>query len=183
MRRADTVVLDDDLNRSSRRRRRRQGRPRRQHPARLLQGREKTAATFVDADGKRYAVSGDFAIGEEDGSMTLLGRGSVCINSGGEKIFPEEVEARLKAHPDVFDASSSACPTSAGASGSPPSCSPAPGHRRPSTDLDAHCRRHIAGYKVPASSTSSTRSSAPRPASPTTPGRSPRTAAQRPRYL
>ena len=52
------------------------------------------------SNGKRFAVSGDFAIVEEDGTMTLLGRGSVCINSGGEKIYPEEVEAALKAHPD-----------------------------------------------------------------------------------
>ena len=66
---------------------------------------EKTAATFVTAsDGRRYVVPGDFAPCEADGTITLLGRGSVCINSGGEKIFPEEVEAALKAHPDVFDA-------------------------------------------------------------------------------
>ena len=63
----------------------------------------KTAATFVEVDGERYSVPGDFARLELDGTMTLLGRGSQCINSGGEKIYPEEVEAALKAHPKVFD--------------------------------------------------------------------------------
>src|SRR5262245_42291215 len=65
----------------------------------------KTAATFVIAsDGRRYVVAGDFALWEDDGTITLLGRGSMCINSGGEKIFPEEVEAALKSHDAVFDA-------------------------------------------------------------------------------
>ena len=64
----------------------------------------KTASTFLRApDGKRYVVAGDFARWESDGTVTLLGRGSVCINSGGEKIFPEEVEGVLKAHRDVVD--------------------------------------------------------------------------------
>ena len=49
-------------------------------------------------------MPGDFATVEADGTVTLLGRGSVCINTGGEKVYPEEVEAALKAHPDVFDA-------------------------------------------------------------------------------
>ena len=66
---------------------------------------EKTAATFVtDPDGVRWVIPGDHAVIEADGTITMLGRGSVCINSGGEKIFPEEVEAVLKAHPAVFDA-------------------------------------------------------------------------------
>ena len=64
----------------------------------------KTAETFViAADGRRYAVSGDFARWTDDGQLTMLGRGSVSINSGGEKIYPEEVEQALKAHPAVFD--------------------------------------------------------------------------------
>lgn len=65
---------------------------------------EKTAATFPTINGERWVVPGDMAITEADGSITLLGRGSVCINSGGEKIFPEEVELVLKGHPDVYDA-------------------------------------------------------------------------------
>ncbi len=64
----------------------------------------KSAATFPEIDGVRYSVPGDFATVEADGSITLLGRGSVCINSGGEKIFPEEVEETLKLFPEVSDA-------------------------------------------------------------------------------
>ncbi|WP_067858697.1 acyl-CoA synthetase [Nocardia shimofusensis] len=64
----------------------------------------KTAATFKEFHGVRYSIPGDFARVEEDGTVTMLGRGSVSINSGGEKIFPEEVEGALKAHPDIFDA-------------------------------------------------------------------------------
>jgi 3-oxocholest-4-en-26-oate---CoA ligase len=64
---------------------------------------EKTAKTFIEVDGQRFSVPGDFARLELDGTMTLLGRGSQCINTGGEKVYPEEVEAVLKAHPKVFD--------------------------------------------------------------------------------
>ncbi|MFD4429976.1 acyl-CoA synthetase [Nocardia sp. NPDC058497] len=64
----------------------------------------KSAATFKEFNGIRYAIPGDYARVEEDGTVTMLGRGSVSINSGGEKIYPEEVEGALKAHPDVFDA-------------------------------------------------------------------------------
>jgi acyl-CoA synthetase (AMP-forming)/AMP-acid ligase II len=65
---------------------------------------EKTAATFVVVDGERYAIPGDYALVEADGTVRLLGRGSVCINTGGEKVFPEEVEEVLKRHPAVRDA-------------------------------------------------------------------------------
>ena len=65
---------------------------------------EKTAATFRVVDGKRYSIPGDYATVEADGTITLLGRGSVSINSGGEKIFPEEVEEAVKQHPAVADA-------------------------------------------------------------------------------
>ena len=65
---------------------------------------EKTARTFVEVDGERWVLPGDMAMVEADGTITLLGRGSACINSGGEKIFPEEVEAALRSHPAVFDA-------------------------------------------------------------------------------
>ncbi len=64
---------------------------------------EKSARTFLEIDGKRYSVPGDFARIEEDNKVTLLGRGSNCINTGGEKVYPEEVEMALKAHPDVYD--------------------------------------------------------------------------------
>ncbi len=65
---------------------------------------EKSARTFVEIDGRRYTIPGDFASLEADGSIVLLGRGSQCINTGGEKVFPEEVEEALKTHPAVEDA-------------------------------------------------------------------------------
>ena len=64
---------------------------------------EKSAATFLEIDGERYSVPGDFARIEEGNRVTLLGRGSNCVNTGGEKVYPEEVEMALKAHPDVYD--------------------------------------------------------------------------------
>jgi acyl-CoA synthetase (AMP-forming)/AMP-acid ligase II len=65
---------------------------------------DKTARTFLEIDGLRYSCPGDYATVEADGTITLLGRGSVCINTGGEKVFPEEVEEALKRHPSVADA-------------------------------------------------------------------------------
>ena len=97
----DAVVLDEELHEipagSGR-----QGRLARRGnvPLAYHKDPEKSAATFVTGpSGDRYALAGDMAIHEADGTITLLGRGSQCINSGGEKIFPEEVEAALKAHP------------------------------------------------------------------------------------
>ena len=75
----------------------------------------KSAATFQTIDGARWSVPGDFASVEADGTIVLLGRGSVVINSGGEKIYPEEVEEAVKAIPRSPTASSSACPTNASA--------------------------------------------------------------------
>jgi acyl-CoA synthetase (AMP-forming)/AMP-acid ligase II len=65
---------------------------------------DKTAATFTVIDGQRWTIPGDFATVRADGTVQLLGRGSVCINTGGEKVFPEEVEEVLKLHPAVADA-------------------------------------------------------------------------------
>ncbi len=73
-------------------------------PLRYHNDPEKSAKTFKVFDGVRYSLPGDHAVLEADGSITMLGRGSVSINTGGEKVFPpEEVEGALKAHPDVFD--------------------------------------------------------------------------------
>ena len=72
-------------------------------PVAYYKDEEKSKKTFIEVDGVRYSIPGDMAKYEEDGQMTLLGRGSVSINSGGEKIFPEEVEMALKAHPNIFD--------------------------------------------------------------------------------
>ena len=72
-------------------------------PVAYYKDKEKSKKTFIEVGGVRYSIPGDMAKYEEDGQMTLLGRGSVSINSGGEKIFPEEVEMALKAHPNIFD--------------------------------------------------------------------------------
>ncbi len=63
----------------------------------------RTAKTFPTIDGVRYSMAGDWCVLEADGTLTLLGRGNNCINSGGEKVYPEEVEEALKLHPDVDD--------------------------------------------------------------------------------
>lgn len=64
----------------------------------------KSAATFVEHGGRRWSLPGDMASVEADGTIVILGRGSLCINTGGEKVYPDEVEAALKGHPDVADA-------------------------------------------------------------------------------
>ncbi len=110
---------------------------------------EKTAETFLVYEGKRYAVPGDFATVEADGAINLLGRGSVSINSGGEKIFPEEVEAALKSHADVFDAVVVGVPDERWGERVAAVVLPREGRTPSLDDLGAHCRKHIAGYKVP----------------------------------
>jgi 3-oxocholest-4-en-26-oate---CoA ligase len=74
------------------------------NPLGYYKDEKKSAATFKIIDGERYSVPGDFAQVRADGSIHLLGRGSMCINTAGEKVFPEEVEEALKTHPDVRDA-------------------------------------------------------------------------------
>jgi len=111
---------------------------------------EKTARTFLTApDGKRYVVAGDFARWEEDGSITLLGRGSVCINTGGEKVFPEEVETALKSHPSVFDVLVVGVPDERWGSAVTAVVRAVDGATVSYDDLVAHCRTKVAGYKVP----------------------------------
>jgi len=110
---------------------------------------KKTAEVFVEVGGKRYSIPGDFAKVEADGTLTLLGRGSVCINSGGEKIYPEEVEAALKSHPDVFDAMVVGLPDERWGQRVTAVVQPREGRRPSLDDLAAHCRTLVAGYKVP----------------------------------
>jgi acyl-CoA synthetase (AMP-forming)/AMP-acid ligase II len=110
---------------------------------------EKSAATFITVDGKRYSVPGDFARLELDGTMTLLGRGSQCINSGGEKIYPEEVESALKAHPKVFDALVVGVADDRWGQRVAAVVQPRPGEDPTLDELDEHCRTKVAGYKVP----------------------------------
>jgi 3-oxocholest-4-en-26-oate---CoA ligase len=110
---------------------------------------EKSAATFVEVDGKRFSVPGDSARLELDGTITLLGRGSQCINSGGEKIFPEEVESALKGHPKVFDALVVGVADERWGQRVAALVQPR-GHGEPTLEeLVEHCRTKIAGYKVP----------------------------------
>jgi acyl-CoA synthetase (AMP-forming)/AMP-acid ligase II len=112
----------------------------------------KTAATFPVINGVRYAMPGDLASVDADGSIVVFGRGSVSINSGGEKIFPEEVEKALKSHPAVFDATVVGTPNERFGSQVTAVVELRPEHRdAPPTlaDLQEHCRLHLAGYKVP----------------------------------
>jgi acyl-CoA synthetase (AMP-forming)/AMP-acid ligase II len=110
---------------------------------------KKTAETFVTHQGRRYAIPGDFAKVEADGSIVLLGRGSVCINSGGEKVFPEEVEAALKAHPEVFDVVVVGVRDPRWGERVAAVLQPRAGHTPTLEALAAHCRDKIAGYKIP----------------------------------
>jgi len=109
----------------------------------------KTSAMFAEVDGKRYAIPGDMARVEEDGTLTLLGRGNTCVNSGGEKVFPEEVEGALKSHPDVFDALVIGMPDDLLGQRVAALVQPRPGTRPDPAALAEHVRGHLAGYKVP----------------------------------
>lgn len=111
---------------------------------------KKSAETFFTApDGNRYSMPGDFARVEADGQITLLGRGSVSINSGGEKIYPEEVEHAIKSHPACFDAVVIGVPDERWGSRVAAIVQPRAGHAITLEELQAHCREHIAGYKIP----------------------------------
>ncbi len=109
----------------------------------------KTADTFVEVDGVRYVIPGDMALVEEDGSITLLGRGAQSINSGGEKIFPEEVEAAVKSHPAVWDAVVVGVPDDRWGQRVAAVIQPRPGMTPDLASVQDHCRARIAGYKVP----------------------------------
>jgi acyl-CoA synthetase (AMP-forming)/AMP-acid ligase II len=111
---------------------------------------KKTAEVFINVRGKRYVMPGDFATVEEDGSITLLGRGSIVINSGGEKIFPEEVESAVRSHPDVMDAIVCGAPDERWGQTVAAIIQPRVGHQAPSLEsIQEHCRSTIAGYKLP----------------------------------
>ncbi|HYT38021.1 MAG TPA: AMP-binding protein [Acidimicrobiia bacterium] len=108
---------------------------------------DKTAATFPVIDGVRYIVTGDHATVEPDGTIQVLGRGSACINTGGEKVYPDEVEAALKSHPAVADAMVVGLPDDRFGE-RVVALVVVRGDHIPS-DLDDHVRRHVAGYKAP----------------------------------
>ncbi|MFD0906065.1 acyl-CoA synthetase [Actinomadura sediminis] len=111
---------------------------------------EKTASTFfTDADGTRWSVPGDYASLEEDGTIVLLGRGSLVINTGGEKVYPEEVEVALKDHPDVDDAVVVGLPDERFGQVVAAVVAPRPGAAITLEELTEHCRGRLAGYKLP----------------------------------
>jgi acyl-CoA synthetase (AMP-forming)/AMP-acid ligase II len=111
----------------------------------------KSASIFVEVEGNRYVVPGDYGRLEEDGTLTLLGRGDTCVNTGGEKVFPEEVEGALKSHPDVFDALVVGVPDERLGQRVAALVAPRPGRDVDFGALDAHVRKRIAGYKTPRS--------------------------------
>jgi len=148
--RPETAVLDDDLQ---------PVKPGKGQVGRLaVRGRvpigyhndpEKSARTFIDIDWVRWTHTGDMATVEADGSIRLLGRGSECINTGGEKVYPEEVEAVIKTHPSVADALVAGRPDPKWGQQVVALVQLADGGSLDLDALDAHCRPHLAGYKLP----------------------------------
>lgn len=118
-------------------------------PVGYLGDPEATDETFVELHGQRWAIPGDLARVEADGSITLLGRGSQSINSGGEKVFPEEVEKVLKAHPAVFDAVVVGIPHPRFGEQVAAVIQPREGMAVDLDDLRRHVRVHLADFKTP----------------------------------
>ena len=109
----------------------------------------KTAATFIEFEGRRYSCPGDWAQVEADGSLTLLGRGSVCINTGGEKVFPEEVEEVLKTFEGVRDAVAVGIPDEKFGEAITAVVEPDPGVELDAAAVIAHVKSKLASYKAP----------------------------------
>jgi len=121
---------------------------------------EKSARTFLEIDGQRYSVPGDMARIEEGNRITLLGRGSNCVNTGGEKVYPEEVEMAVKAHPAVYDCLVVGIPDEkfgqSVAAVVEPVAAVVELREDASLDLDElrdFLRTHLSGYKLPRSLT------------------------------
>lgn len=110
---------------------------------------EKTAKTFPTINGVRYSIPGDWCTVEKDGTLTLLGRGSVCINSGGEKIYPEEVEEVIKTHPKVEDVLVVGVPDEKWGQAVTGVVKLKDGVNFDEEDLRSHVRQNLAAYKVP----------------------------------
>ncbi|MPY48545.1 acyl-CoA synthetase [Streptomyces acidicola] len=110
----------------------------------------KTAETFFQKDGERWVLLGDMATVDEEGVVTVLGRGSQCINTGGEKVYPEEVEQALKAHSDVYDALVAGVPDAKWGNHVAAVVQLRAGAALLSLeDIQSHCRTRLAGYKIP----------------------------------
>jgi acyl-CoA synthetase (AMP-forming)/AMP-acid ligase II len=108
-----------------------------------------SATTFVEVDGVRWALTGDAATVDGDGTIVLLGRGSMSINSGGEKVYAEEVEAIVKNHPSVYDAVVVGAPHERWGEQVVVVLAPRPGAAVTLDELREHCRGFLAGYKLP----------------------------------
>ena len=118
-------------------------------PLGYLNDPDKTAASFVERDGVRWLVTGDMATVGADGAIELLGRGSVSINTGGEKVYPEEVESALKSHPAVYDCLVVGVPDDRWGSAVTAVVQPVPGEAPTLDELAAHCKATLARYKAP----------------------------------
>ncbi len=110
---------------------------------------EKSRATFREYGGRRWSIPGDYATVEPDGSITLLGRGNACINTGGEKVYPEEVEVVLRDHPDVHDCVIVGIPDARFGEVVVAVVAPRPGATLDVDALDTFTRPRLAGYKRP----------------------------------
>ena len=120
------------------------------NPLGYYKDEEKSERTFKEIDGVRYSIPGDYAQVDADGTIHLLGRGSVCINSGGEKIFPEEVEESLKTHDAVHDAVVVGIPHPTYGEQIVAVVEPVAGATVPSeAELIAHVKERLAHYKAP----------------------------------
>ncbi len=100
-------------------------------------------------DGVRYSVPGDYATVDADGTVKLLGRGSACINTGGEKVYPEEVEAELRKHASVFDCVVVGVPDRRFGEQVVALVQVTDNHYLDEAEMAAWCRAHLAGYKTP----------------------------------
>ena len=109
----------------------------------------KSAATFLTIGGERYSVPGDFARIEEGGRVTLLGRGSNCVNTGGEKVYPEEVEMAVKGHPAVYDVLVVGIPDERYGQAVAAVVELREGAGLELEDLREYLRAHLSGYKLP----------------------------------
>lgn len=110
---------------------------------------EKSAATFLEIDGTRYSIPGDFARIEEGGKVTLLGRGSNCVNTGGEKVYPEEVEMAIKRHPAVYDVLVVGIPDEKFGQAVAAVVQPREGESVELEELREFLRAYLSGYKLP----------------------------------
>jgi acyl-CoA synthetase (AMP-forming)/AMP-acid ligase II len=119
------------------------------NPVGYYKDEEKTARTFRMIDGVRYSIPGDWCLVESDGTLTLLGRGSACINTAGEKVFPEEVEEALKTHPSVEDALVVGLPDEKWGQAVTGVVRLSEGHGLDEDALRVHVRQALAGYKTP----------------------------------